>query len=337
MIQFKIIKYRLDKNWDNFVQQHARGNIFQSNQIFELYNRTSDFTPYYCVATSEPNGKIIGGFLFVIQKTPVPVVGKWLRRSLIIGGPLLPQKGAKVFQGLMQTYSSFAKKRSIYSEIRNLHSWSHFVDEFRESGFKYTPHLNYFVPLKNEDLVPKLSKSKVRQVKKGLERGAEIIENPSLEQVEDFYQILKNLYNKRIKKPLPSWSFFKSFYELQQTETIGNYKLVSYNTKIIGGIMLPVYNDKTVYEWYVAGNDHDYKELYPSVLATWAGLKFAKENGFSSFDFMGAGFPNIPYGVRDFKSKFGGQLVNYGRFRKIHFKSVYYLAQGIYSLIKKIS
>ena len=78
-----------------------------------------------------------------------------------------------------------------------------------------------------------------------------------------------------------------------------------------------------------------FKKLYPSVLATWTGLHFAKENKYSSFDFMGAGFPNIPYGVREFKSKFGGQLVNYGRFRKIHYKSIYYLAQLFLSFRKK--
>lgn len=29
---------------------------------------------------------------------------------------------------------------------------------------------------------------------------------------------------------------------------------------------------------------------------------------------MGAGEPGVPYGVRDFKAEFGGQLVEHGRF-----------------------
>ncbi len=335
MIDFKIVKYRQDKSWDSFVQQHPRGNAFQSNAIFDLYQMADDFSPYYCLAINCSNAKIIAGFLFVVQKTPFPIIGKWLKRSLIIGGPLLPQKGSKIFKSLMDTYTSFIKRRVIYSEVRNLQSWSHLVDDFRQSGFKYEPHLNYFVPLKNEEINPKLSKSKVRQIKKSLSRGTSIIDNPNLEQLGEFYAILKKLYNKKIKKPLPSWSFFKAFYLLQKKQKIGKYLLVAYQDKIIGGIMLPVYNEKTVYEWYVAGNDLDYKKLYPSVLATWAGLNYAKKNHFSSFDFMGAGFPNIPYGVREFKSKFGGQLVNYGRFRKIHYKSIYYLAQLFISIRKK--
>ena len=34
--------------------------------------------------------------------------------------------------------------------------------------------------------------------------------------------------------------------------------------------------------------------------------------------FGGAGKPDKPYGVRDYKLKFGGQLVNWGRFEKVH-------------------
>ena len=33
---------------------------------------------------------------------------------------------------------------------------------------------------------------------------------------------------------------------------------------------------------------------------------------------MGAGTPDSDYGVREFKSKFGGELVEYGRYVKIN-------------------
>ena len=32
---------------------------------------------------------------------------------------------------------------------------------------------------------------------------------------------------------------------------------------------------------------------------------------------MGAGTPDVEYGVRDFKAEFGGEMVEHGRFRKI--------------------
>ena len=69
-----------------------------------------------------------------------------------------------------------------------------------------------------------------------------------------------------------------------------------------------------VYEWFECGMNAEYKEQYPSVMATWAGMKLAHEMGCARYDMMGAGEPGVPYGVRDFKSEFGGELVEQGRF-----------------------
>ena len=68
-----------------------------------------------------------------------------------------------------------------------------------------------------------------------------------------------------------------------------------------------------VYEWYECGMNAAYKEQYPSVMATWAGMQYAHEQGCARYDMMGAGVPGVPYGVRDFKSEFGGTLVEHGR------------------------
>ena len=68
-----------------------------------------------------------------------------------------------------------------------------------------------------------------------------------------------------------------------------------------------------VYEWYECGMNAAYKEQYPSVMATWAGMQYAHEQGCARYDMMGAGVQGVPYGVRDFKSEFGGTQVEHGR------------------------
>ena len=73
-------------------------------------------------------------------------------------------------------------------------------------------------------------------------------------------------------------------------------------------------NEGTVYEWFECGLNADYKEQYPSVMATWAGMQYANGHGCARYDMMGAGVPGVPYGVRDFKSEFGGDMVEHGRF-----------------------
>ena len=70
----------------------------------------------------------------------------------------------------------------------------------------------------------------------------------------------------------------------------------------------------TVYEWFECGRDVEYEKQYPSVMATYAGMAYAAEHGIARCDFMGAGVPGVPYGVRDFKERFGGKMVEHGRF-----------------------
>jgi len=66
-------------------------------------------------------------------------------------------------------------------------------------------------------------------------------------------------------------------------------------------------------------------EYRPNDVLPWHIFLWGKQNGFKVFDFGGAGKPNIPYGVRDYKLKFGGKLVNFGRFELIHKPVLYRL------------
>jgi serine/alanine adding enzyme len=86
--------------------------------------------------------------------------------------------------------------------------------------------------------------------------------------------------------------------------------------KIIGTMYVLCFKD-VMYDWY-AGSFKAYYNKYPNDLIPWEAFLWGKMNGYKYFDFGGAGKPDIPYGVRDYKLKFGGELVNYGRFEKIH-------------------
>jgi len=335
MIRYYIEKENIEKRWDDFIKSNPRANAFQNSLFHDFYKATTEFRPYYCIAEDNRTKKIIGGFLFVIQRKGKYFPENLFLRSLLIGGPLIPSKGEKVLDGLLKTYNDFIKNKVIYSEIRNLYSWSHHVDVFLKNGFKYEAHLNYQISMAKEDVFETFSKSKKRQIKVAQRNGVQIVENPDLNQIHDFYKILRRLYRKRINKPLPDWSFFKGFQENIVEKEAGKYLLVQYNDQIIGGIMLPFFKNKVVYEWYVAGLDRDFKKAYPSIMATWAGIKYAKDHGYTSFDFMGAGVPSQAYGVREFKSKFSGQLLNFGRFTNSHFWLIHLILKLFIKLTAK--
>ena len=96
-----------------------------------------------------------------------------------------------------------------------------------------------------------------------------------------------------------------------------------------------VADERTVYEWFECGLNAEFKDQYPSVLATFAGIQLALKTNRSRYDMMGAGEPGVPYGVRDFKSEFGGTLVEHGRFLSVCKPALYRFGAWGVKLLKR--
>ena len=329
-----------DKNaLSKFVSEHTNGNYFQSPQIYELFNATEKYKPIALIAYDEQR-IIRGSLLAVIQREYENMFGFFTARTIVWGGPLVrgedSDEDSRLFNLLLKTLFRKVKNKSIYIQFRNLFDHRAYLHQFQENGFNFSERLNYIVKTDDLESVKRMcSKSKIRQIKKSLKNGAKIVEPANIKQVLEFYEILKELYCSKVKTPLPPKSFFVKFYEETIRNGSGTYLLIEYNNKIVGGIMCPITNGKTIYEWYVCGIDRKFKNIYPSVLATWAPIEYALNNGLKYFDFMGAGKPNEDYGVREFKSKFGGELVNYGRFEKINRKLLYKIGKLGINFLKK--
>jgi serine/alanine adding enzyme len=106
--------------------------------------------------------------------------------------------------------------------------------------------------------------------------------------------------------------------------------------KVVGGIVCPVLDHRKIFEFYVCGLDGEYRDHYPSVMATYAAMEYALQNGIALFDFMGAGSPDEAYGVREFKSRFGGEEVEHGRFITILNPTMYSVGKAGLKILAKI-
>lgn len=303
-----------EAGWESFVSAHPDGNFFQSPQAFDLFQSVKGYHP--SVFGTIENNQVTGVLVSVIQRENA-IYGPLTSRSIIWGGPLITD--IKDAHSLLNAYNEFTKSKAIYSQIRNLFDCSSLKPAFEANGFNYIEHLNFKVPtlgFSTEQLLLQMSKSKSRQIKKGL-LTTEIIVATDQKEVDDFYFLLQKMYKERVHKPLPPKAFFDEFFRTTCKDGFGKYLLIKSGDKIIGGIMAPLLPGKAIYEWYIAGLDKEYKDQYPSILATWAAIEYGAKNNLNNFDFLGAGKPDQDYGVREFKSKFGGELVSYGRFEKV--------------------
>ncbi|MBN1187861.1 MAG: peptidoglycan bridge formation glycyltransferase FemA/FemB family protein [Bacteroidales bacterium] len=316
--------------WNELLLNSNFSTPFQTAEFYAFINSIPGYTAI--ALAIEDSGKLSSLVVATLQKEK-GIKGYFTRRSIIYGGPLVLEDDQSSLHILLKELNLRLKGNAIYLETRNFHNYRNYKNTFAEYGWKYTPYLNFRLNCSSYEVAwNQLNTNRKRQISKALKNGVTIKEAASMADVKKFYAILKSLYDTRIKKPLPSIAFFEAFYKAK----IGKYLLVHFNDNIVGGIICPMLTGKAIYEFYIAGLDQEYKEASPSVMATWAAIDYGYKNGFQYFDFMGAGKPAESYGVREFKGKFGGELVEYGRFTKINNKLLYKLGASALSLMKQL-
>ena len=232
------------------------------------------------------------------------------RRAIIQGGVLISPKATNEDVKKLLTDIKKQTSSAIYVEIRNNADYSKYKSAFEEVGFDYKPHLNCIIDCSNADTALKnMNESRRRQVRIATESKYEVTIAETEAEVDEFYKLLSNHYKTKVKKPI----FPKEFFAQILAQKVGEIMLIKINGKVVSG-MLQLCHGKTVYDYYVFGLDTQYPNNYPSVLVYWETIKRASAHGYTTFDTMGAGTPDVPYGVRDFKLRFGSRLVEHGRF-----------------------
>ncbi|HNR40726.1 MAG TPA: GNAT family N-acetyltransferase [Bacteroidales bacterium] len=316
--------------WEDLLKTSNYVTPFQTLDFYRFYNSVPGSS---AIAFGVERSDILLALAVVTLQKEKGIKAYFSRRAIIYGGPLMVEGEGEALGLLLETINGFLKNKTIYMETRNFCDYSFYKDLFAEYGWSYQPYLNYRVDCRScETAWSRLNDNRRRQIKKALRNGTTVREASSLAEVRQFYRILHELYSRKIKKPLPEIGFFESFY----SSSVGKYLLVFFNDKVIGGIMCPILPGKSIFEFYICGLDHEYREASPSVMATYSAIEYGCNNGLDYFDFMGAGKPDENYGVRKFKERFGGQLVEHGRFIKINNIFLYRLGKFSISLLSRL-
>jgi serine/alanine adding enzyme len=263
-------------------------------------------------------------------------------RAVVYGGPVLsehltePEKRRCVDMALA-CLTEALKNRCLYIQFRNFTDTTAFSGLFIQHGFRFSDRLNLLKPIATvEKARMGMSASRRRQVKLSTKNGLIIKQAETPEEIDRLYLLLKQLYREKVRKPLPAKRFFHQFFRLASAENCGMVLLAEYRGEIVGGIVSPYTPGRSCYEWYVCGLDREYAadRIFPSVALTWAAMEAGYAAGCNTFDFMGMGMPDKPYGVRDFKARFGGVWVNHGRWIRINNPLRYKITEIGYNLLR---
>ena len=331
---------RIKEEWNEFVFKHPYGNIFQSPHLAQVFEKAKGIEPIALALVDEKSGKIYASLLAFVMKY-TNIFGSFTSRARIRGGPLFldNEEGFLATKILLKYYEHVVRKKALYTDIWNLKDIRNLTASIpiRDGGYVYEAHLNFLIDLtkSKEELWANLSKKRRNNIRRALKNGVTVKVVESEDQIYKFYDMLHETY-RNAKLPLADISLFRSIFKSLTPKNMAKLLLAKYENNYIGGILILTY-DGVIYDWY-AGADREYLKVCPNDLLTWHAIEWGSKNGYHTFDFGGAGNPNNNEheGIREFKKQFGGQLVNFGRYKKIHSPRKLWLAEGGFEVWRKL-
>ncbi len=244
------------------------------------------------------------------------------KRAIVTGGLLVNDNNEQYAKILLSNYIKKAKEtNAIYTEIRNLFDLQPIRTAFESEKFLYQDHLTIHIDLNLpvETLEKRLHKKRASNIKRAIKKNV-ITKNISINEIEAAYDLIRKTY-ERINLPAPPLELFLNISKLMPNHV--KFWGAYLENKLIGCRVYLIYKE-VIYDWYAA-IDRNYTGFHPSDLLPWNAMLWAKENNFKVYDFAGAGKPDQDNSVRDYKLKFGGNLLSFGRYQYIHKSNMYKL------------
>ena len=223
------------------------------------------------------------------------------------------QDGKDGLAKLLQAYRESTKGKALFIELRNFYDLSANQSILESCQYSFVDYMDYQVDtsLPVDQVWKNINKSVQKNINRALNKHQfEIIEAQDASQIEICYSILKKTYaNAHI--PLADYSLFEAAFKILYPKRMVKFLLGRVEGQDVAASVVLLYKD-VIYGWY-RGFDRAYTSYIPNDLMVWDMLKWGAEHHFRTFDFGGAGKPDETYGPREFKAKFGGKQVNYGR------------------------
>lgn len=319
-------------SWSKFVKEHPQGNVFQTPEMYQVYQCAANIQPYVVAAISD--GELIG-ILVAQWMANGNKLTEWLTsRSIIMGGPLAKDNNPTIINSLIKAYKAILPLKTIYSEIRPIYDSTPLFLQLASQRWKRIGHYNILLPLDKdvELLYNQMHKERRRNVQTAVKNGLRFSVVTTKQEILDVVALIKQTYERK-HVPISYLDMFE-----QVLDIMGDYAhfFACYTPegRMIAGQVRLCYKEM-IYAWF-AGSDEAYFKQRPNDFLMWNAIVWAKNKGYQLFDFGGGGEPGVEYGVRDYKMKYGCEIYDYGRMVYAHRPLTYFLAQNAYKLYHKL-
>lgn len=320
--------------WQHFVAQDAQSTIFCTPEMARVFRKTRKNSPEVWGAFSSA-----GELLALLPLTRVAFFARLpiLTRAVAYGGVAFrpDAEGRAALEELLRTYVHAARSQTLFTELRHLADRDAVQSTLGAHNFVYEDHLDYLIDLakSEEALLQSFGPSARKHLRRALRQQEVTVEAvTSREQVQVCYQLIQRSY-QAAHVPLADDSLFMATFAVLHPLQKVKFWLAWVDGHAVASSVELLHKD-TVYGWY-SGIDRDYGRFLPGEVLMWHILKWSAANGYRVYDFGGGGRPDEAYPVRNFKAKFGGRLVCFGRNLHAHHPGWLWLSRVGYHLLHR--
>lgn len=327
---------QLDEHpWREFVDNHPQGSIFHTPEMFQVFARAKGHRPDLWAAVDE-----IGRPLALLLPVQVTLMDGPLRRlttrAIAYSSVLCaPGPGKQALNILLRAYKQETRGAALFTELRNLSDLGDLQALLKDHEFTYQDHLNYLIDLDRprEVILQSMGARTRKKIRHALRQGRVAIEEASQpEQAALCYELLQKTY-ATAHVPLADRSLFEAAFKVLYPRGMVKFLLARVDDQYAAGSVELIYKN-VIYGWY-GGMDRAYSDQIPNELLLWHIFRWGAEHGYRVYDFGGAGRPDEKYGVREFKAKFGGELVCYGRNTWVYSPILFRTSEWAYTIYRK--
>lgn len=336
MERFEVVGEVDESDWRRFVGGTVGANVFHTPEMFEVFSRARGHRPSIWAAADDKGD--IAAMMVPVEVTVLdqPIVRKFTTRAVMYGGVAASEgeRGIEALAQLLRAYVDGIGRNVLFTEIRHTNDPSRIRPALGDWGARHEDHLNFLIDLRRpaEDIWQGIAASARRNIRKAERQGVTFVDVTSPDELAEAYQLLCDVY-EHISVPLPHVSLFQAALDILVPRGMLRILAAQAEGRMIGVLNLLVFNGVATY-WYT-GAPRQFSRFRPADSLVWRGIEAARAAGAHTFDFGGGGRPDEEYGVREFKAKFGGTLVDFGRDTAIHAPVRYRLSTWGFELLRR--
>lgn len=288
-----------------------KGNAMHSALMFRALEQSNGYRPYMLVGYDSEGAEL--GHLLIMS-----------RRSIHPLPPILHYRYTINGEGVYRDDCSRQERESIFTafldRIFGMLDFRHTsieVTNIEDQRFAYsTLSARSFIPLRSQRLYislhskhpqERLARAYKAHIRNAADRGVTYSRATTQQDIKEGLRLMRNYYLSKIQRSLPQERVLQAMLHTPDGSLSDECKLfvVRHRERIIGS-SLCLYEDERASLAYSCGLRKSHPLLYPGIMAIWASITDAHDNGYAHFEFLEV--RNLPY----IKRKFINTLLNYG-------------------------